>query len=374
MRACVVGPGPKFLSGMSYFTWKLSSSIDATPVLFRDMMPWFLFPGKYHVNTKLHPNKCERRNAQEKIFYRPDTPFVDWWNVATWIKSLRVINNHDVVVLEWWSSTVAHLYAFIVAFCKPRIVIDVHETLDPLENKNVLIRLYARVMRKYIFSKADHIVVHSHQDFDLFNVSIDSKKISIIPHGLYDQYKRWEDVRFKNEFCVLSFGLIRDYKGVMFAIEGFKLAHLPESCLFVVGEQWDPIPYTTDKEKKIYVINKYVDDDFIEIIFSYADVVVLPYLRASSSGVSNIAMAYGIPIIATKVGGLGELDDYPGMFYISDHSPETIARELKSIYWHYGKERYKQFKVPERLKWRTVGRQWQKTLESLVKNPDSSGT
>jgi glycosyltransferase involved in cell wall biosynthesis len=38
-----------------------------------------------------------------------------------------------------------------------------------------------------------------------------------------------------------------------------------------------------------------------------ATIVVLPYTSASQSGVAALAQAFGLPIIATAVGGLGEM-------------------------------------------------------------------
>jgi glycosyltransferase involved in cell wall biosynthesis len=41
--------------------------------------------------------------------------------------------------------------------------------------------------------------------------------------------------------------------------------------------------------------------------FETADVVVLPYVKTEQSGVANLAIAYGRPVIASNVGGLAEL-------------------------------------------------------------------
>jgi glycosyltransferase involved in cell wall biosynthesis len=41
-------------------------------------------------------------------------------------------------------------------------------------------------------------------------------------------------------------------------------------------------------------------------LFSAADASLLPYRSASQSGVAQLSFAYGVPVIATAVGGLAE--------------------------------------------------------------------
>ena len=54
------------------------------------------------------------------------------------------------------------------------------------------------------------------------------------------------------------------------------------------------------------VVNEWIAEDRVAAIFDRFDVVVLPYIEASQSGIAAIAMASGLPIVATPVGGLVE--------------------------------------------------------------------
>ena len=44
--------------------------------------------------------------------------------------------------------------------------------------------------------------------------------------------------------------------------------------------------------------------------FRAADVVVLPYRSASQSGIAQLAFAFGVPVVATRVGGLPEVIEH----------------------------------------------------------------
>jgi glycosyltransferase involved in cell wall biosynthesis len=63
--------------------------------------------------------------------------------------------------------------------------------------------------------------------------------------------------------------------------------------------------------------------------YSIADIVVLPYLSATQSGVLNIAYGFRKPVLVTDVGGLGE-DVVEGKtgFIVKPGKPEFIAEGI----------------------------------------------
>lgn len=344
MRIAIIGPSAKFLSGISYYTWRLSNVLSATPVLFRDMLPRFLFPGRERVGK-----------VETKIRYENALEMLDWYNPLSWILAVREVNTHDIVILEWWTASVAHMYAFISLFTKAKVIVEMHEIVDPLEEANFFIRWYARSMRKWILNHAQAVVVHS---------SIDREKLQeygnvvVIPHGLYDYYTIRE-IPDKRYFNILFFGLVRDYKGIQYLIEGFRKSGIPDASLIIAGELWDRI----DLDDDIIHYDRYLNDGEIEELFSRTDVVVLPYLRASQSGVAHIAIYYGLPIIATPVGGLSELGDYSGMHYVPVRDSDAIARELMQIFIT---ERGKRYPAPERLTWDSIRKDWEKLFMQTI--------
>jgi len=175
----------------------------------------------------------------------------------------------------------------------------------------------------------------------------------------------------KEKFVILFFGLIRPYKGVEYLIEAFE--KLPEeilgnSRLLIVGEIWedkDVVKKIGESKirEKITFINRYVPDEEVSLYFSAGDVLVLPYLRASQSGVAHIAMTFGLPIIATKVGGLFEsLSNYEGANFVEANA-ESIVEALIRIYENPGKD----FKVPAELSWDNLAKRWGELIEELCR-------
>jgi len=75
-----------------------------------------------------------------------------------------------------------------------------------------------------------------------------------------------------------------------------------------------------------------VADSEVPVYFSAADMLVLPYTRASQSGVAHIAMAYGLPIVASRVGGLAEgLESYQGAFFINSENIKELREQIMKV-------------------------------------------
>jgi glycosyltransferase involved in cell wall biosynthesis len=112
---------------------------------------------------------------------------------------------------------------------------------------------------------------------------------------------------------LLYFGVIRQYKGLDELIEAFSALPRPVAerlVLTIVGETWEG--HTAPLERlaasphrdRVRLVNRYVTDAEAAHVFAEADVVVLPYRRASASGPLHIAMAEGLPVIVSDVPAL----------------------------------------------------------------------
>jgi glycosyltransferase involved in cell wall biosynthesis len=52
---------------------------------------------------------------------------------------------------------------------------------------------------------------------------------------------------------------------------------------------------------------RYLPEGEIESFFAATSLAVLPYTEASQTGVGSAAVGYGVPVVATRVGGLPDL-------------------------------------------------------------------
>lgn len=377
---CIVGPSKRFLSGISYYTIRLANAMgaekDVSVICFRQLLPTFLFPGKSHVG----------KNISDLNFSPGISVFdgMDYNNPLTWIQAYRFLKAQkpDIIVLQWWTSSVAHMQLLLKMFAgllhKPKIIVEFHEVVDPFEESILPIRLYSKITGKLLRRNLDAYITHSESDKKLVaeRYSIASEKIHVIPHGLYDQYGELLDIiearknlSINEEFAILSFGLIRKYKGIPYLIRAFEQLPpeiLEKSRLLIVGEIWEDRKELLDRIKaspfydRITLVDEYVPDEKINVYFSAADVVVLPYLRASQSGIAHIAMSFGKPVVVSEVGGLKEsMAKYEGTFFVP---PGDIDSIRKAILSRFGERKH--YEAPDQ-KWDRIINSYIELIQSI---------
>ncbi|WP_327586428.1 glycosyltransferase [Nonomuraea sp. NBC_00507] len=78
------------------------------------------------------------------------------------------------------------------------------------------------------------------------------------------------------------------------------------------------------------VFTGYVPDGDIAAWFAAAEAVVLPYRDAEQSGVANLARAFGVPVIATTVGGLAELFE-GSPWAVPPGAPDRLAAAIADL-------------------------------------------
>jgi len=382
LRISVIGPSTRFLSGISYYTIRLCNALSEKnliqAVLFRNMLPKRLFPGWKRVGETVVTGGI---NSSVNVY-----EILDWYNPFTWAYAARIIRKSDFIILEWWTSSIVHMYIAILFLCtkKCRYIIEFHEVVDPLESGILPLRLYAKIGGRIIRRSASRFVVHSEYDRELISQQyrIQPSRIAVIPHGLYDQYEVLDMEQSKKKlglsgkYVILFFGLLRPYKGVIHLIRAFENLQkdiLDNSVLVIAGETWEDQDSVTAAEKspysdKIKIYNRYIADDEIPDFFSAADLLVLPYTRASQSGVAHIGIVYGLPIIASKVGGLTEgLGSYQGTRFIPPSDMSELKSAIKSSYLNTTAVRYE---PPDELRWNVISRRFLEEMEICINNKD----
>ncbi len=333
------------------------------------MLPKILFPGWKRVGTDL--TEYHFRNDIRAV------ELLDWYNPFTWLRGSVEAGKGDVIIFQWWTSSVAHMYLAISILNvrnKP-VVIEFHEIVDPLENGFIILRIYSKIMGSLIRHLATCHVVHSEIDRQLVSAhyGIDIGKIHVIPHGIYDQYKKTDPARAKDQLniresrIILFFGLLRPYKGVKYLIEAFEQLPRPlleDSHLLIVGETWEDLESCdlvarSPLKSHITLIDRYVGDNEVPVYFSAADVLVIPYTRSSQSGVAHIGMSFGMPIIATRVGGLEEsLGKYEGTRFVEPMNSQELADAIAVTL-----SEKKVYDVPGELRWDVIAGLWQELID-----------
>lgn len=184
-----------------------------------------------------------------------------------------------------------------------------------------------------------HITLSDHvKNKMMARYGLESDQIHVIPLGAFDYSEGKAQPRNlpSNRPCrLLFFGRILEYKGIGLLLEAFKLLkqRYPELKLTIAGGgDFSPYQDAADKLDGIDLRIGWVEESDIARLFQQSDILVCPYIEASQSGSVAVALGFGMPVVATSVGGLSEqvIEGQTG-FLAKGTTPKSIAAALDKL-------------------------------------------
>jgi glycosyltransferase involved in cell wall biosynthesis len=243
----------------------------------------------------------------------------------------------DVVHYQWL--TIPSLDVRLLPSLRPRVM-TAHYILPPGPS-----RRQVRSARR-VFGAMDAVVAHSEHSAARLRdeVGLDPAKVRVIPHGAFDYLTRLpEEKPLPTELegaegpVILSFGLLRPYKGIENLIEAYGpvAASNPGAELWIVGNpRMDVEPLrrlAAEVGGRVRLVTRFVDDAEIPAIFRRADLVVLPYLNAEHSGVLYTGLAFGKPLVLSAVGGFPEVAETGAARLVPPGDTDALAETLEEL-------------------------------------------
>ena len=204
------------------------------------------------------------------------------------------------------------------------------------------------------------------------------QKVQVVPHGNFIEVtdngigrsasRKALDIP-DSKFVVLTFGVIRPYKGIKELIEAHKQLNRPDVLLIIVGgsimHHKDCVEYLKLIEagaaasENLRLHTEFIPDERIQIYMNASDVVAFPYRAVMTSGALIMAMGFGKACIASRIGCMGEILDEQGAFlYESDdklglQNALTTCLEKANLLEAMGKHNRD---LAERMDWQRIAR------------------
>jgi glycosyltransferase involved in cell wall biosynthesis len=318
VKISIIGPTWPFRGGIAHYTTLLVKHLREAGhhvrfISYLKQYPKWLYPG----NTSMDPSPDS--SVLKIDCDRVLTPL----GPLTWWKAYQIIKEEqpDVLILQWWTPFFSPMLFMLTRLLHrnthTRVIFLCHHLIAPDGG------IFDWYLARRILWRGNGFIVMSEEDFALLRRALPWARIKGTTHPPYDIFSREPisktDARAKlglapDEKVILFFGFVRRYKGLKYLIE--SLAEVRKEMpakLLVVGEFWeDERPYRDQVRQlglndAVVFHSGYVPNDQMALYFSASDVVALPYLEATQSGIAQLAIGFERPMIGTTVGGMADV-------------------------------------------------------------------
>ena len=309
---------------------------DVKIISFKRQYPSIFFPGK------------TQQDLSTEVVELPSQPLLDSIGPISWVRTFLEIKHYkpDLILFKYWMPFFAPCYAAVSLltriFTKTKIAY-VCDNIIPHEH-----RIEDKILTKLGLWNVHYFIVQSKVVKEALLLFKPNAVYKEVPHPVYEIFSNEftrEKSRAKlnldkNEKVILFFGFIRKYKGLHNLIQSMpKILAETKAKLLVAGEFYD------DREKyfeqiaklglkdSISVFDDYIPNEEVGLYFNAADVVVLPYVTATQSGIIQIAYNYDKPVITTNVGGLPEVvEEGKTGFIVPPEDSDKLAEAILNFF------------------------------------------
>jgi glycosyltransferase involved in cell wall biosynthesis len=340
VRISLIGPTHPFRGGIAHHTTLLYRHLRARHEVnfygFCRQYPGWLFPGR-----------TDRDTSEEPLVAPGVERVLDSLNPLTWLATARRIvrARPHLVIVPWWSSFWAPHFFTLASLVRrapdTRLLAICHNVMDHEE------RRFSRMCTRAVLRRMDHCLVHSADDETRLRALVPSVGVTRAFHPLYDFVASTSvsqaEARAKLDVAgdtILFFGFVRPYKGL-----GDLLRAMPSIrqrrpvTLLVAGEFWGGSAGFQQQVRELGLagavrcIDRYIPNEEVRLYFAAADLVVLPYLSGTASGVAQMAYGLDKPVVATTVGALGDIvEDGRTGYLVPPGRPSALAEAVVRFY------------------------------------------
>jgi glycosyltransferase involved in cell wall biosynthesis len=341
LKLGILGPFPPFRGGIATFNYHLWTELRARTECaawnYRRLYPGWAFPGQ----TQFDQSGTPFQTPAQSVF----DPFRPW----NWAAGRNAVGRDapDVVLTAVWTPLFApSLTAFLGRVRRrtgARLAAICHN-VRPHEAMPMGLFLQRRLLRRM-----DTVVVHWQGDRETVAGWRRDQRVISLFHPLYERFPG--DAALDRSAArarlgipelagklLLFFGLVRPYKGLDILLESFRrlAAEAPDLRLMVAGEfyqrrgQFDPLLSELVRSGRLVLHDRFIPNEDVHLYFRAADLVVLPYRRATQSGVIPLAYQFGRGVVSTRVGGLGEMiAEGESGFLVPPDDPAALADAIR---------------------------------------------
>lgn len=338
MKITVIGPTYPYRGGISHFTTSLSEAMirdghEVQVISFSRQYPRFLYPGK-----------SDRDESQSKPSFKP-VYLLDPINPFSWQRTAVQIAafNPDLVVIHWWVTFWAPAIGILTRLLKRRgitIVMLIHNVI-PHES-----HWWDRWLTRFALRSASAYLAQTETQKQRLIEIFPASHVAVFPHPIYDRFSENRSTPEQarkvlnlptDRKLILFFGIVRPYKGLKYLVDaaGRLLRDGIPFHMVIAGEFWEDVEiyreqiHTLGLDHQVTVMDHYIPDDVVAMLFSAADVFVAPYVSGTQSGAERIAESFSLPIIVTDA--LKDGNYSSDVMIVPKADPVRLAEAIREV-------------------------------------------
>lgn len=364
-KIILIGPVYPYKGGISHYTGlmyrELIKQYDVEMLSYQMQYPRLLF-------------RKEQRDYANDSFKIEDTNYIlHTANPFSILKTACHIRKQkaDMVLIQWWHPYFAPCYWLLGLLMGRQNLVFVCHNIFPHERFP-----FDKWLTRMALKRGKHYIVHAGEEGEALKKIIRSPDCIVTPHPTYNTFRfenmskeqARERLGIKKETKILLFfGYVRRYKGLEYLLRAMPLILQKEENiqLWIVGEfgadreEYFRIIEELEIGKWVKAVASYTPDREVEKYFAASDLVVLPYISATQSGIVQIAYGFEKPVVVTRVGGLSDVVENNGTGYVVE--PEN-AQELARAVVRFFEEK-KEAAFTERIRNEAYRFSWERMGE-----------
>ena len=351
-RVALVGPFPPVRSGIADQDARLLAAmrrlgVDPLVVGFSRMYPKFLYPGTTDYSEEEKDKKSSFESEEERLALAtapafsssasprsaslpleeiPFSSLLDGMNPFSFVRAARLLSLKEIslLVVPWWTSYFGPHVSLLLSTLRAESPSTVtlllcHNVFDheahPLKD----------ALTRAVLRRADRFAVQNARSAREVASERPDAPLAVVPHPaepravLPDRDAARGQLGVPLDAPVFLFsGLLRPYKGWDVLLDAFAALRreIPRALLVLAGEPWGEAKRLEAwAPAGVRLELRYLPESERGLWFAAADAVVCPYRHATGSGIAADALAYGRPVIGTRVEGLEDVveDGHSGL-------------------------------------------------------------
>ncbi|KPC51827.1 glycosyltransferase [Amantichitinum ursilacus] len=261
-----------------------------------------------------------------------------------------------------------------------RVALTVHDVLPHYPKP------WSKSLYSWFYRQFDGLIVHSEAARKAVLAMGVQRPMLCVPHGVYDLFNQTNPSKAAaraaiggiapTDKVVLFFGHLEPRKGLLEFIKTAQLmAQTRPDVKFMLAGGSDMSKHgaaaaaafeAARHMPNVLMHDRRIPFEEVENYFAASDVVALPYLEGTTSGVLKLALAFGIPVIATRVGDFAEeIPAGAGELFEASNIAERSRVAIETVLANHAQYAAQMATAADRCAWSRIADQYLTFLGSL---------